>query len=155
MYSVSSDKLTFTLILREWAEVFMRRSMRDFIEFSKASGLTMTQMSALMQLFYAGTKGVSDIAQHLGVSDAAASQMVERLVQQKILERSEDKQDRRFKKVSLTDKGKRLIEDGIESRRRWMELLTQALTAEQQETIGNALIVLTEAAKNLDQEKPQ
>lgn len=145
--SPSSD---FNTILREWSEIFMRLSMHEFMDFSKESGLTMTQLSVMMKLYHSGAKGVSDIAEYLGVTNAAASQMVERLVQMDLLERTQGQHDRRVKEISLTSAGRRLIEEGIETRLRWMEKLTFALSPEQQESIGLALTSLTEAARKLD-----
>ena len=74
----SSDP--FVQTLHRWIEVFMRRSMRNFIRFAKDSNLSMSQLGALFHLHHAGSTGVTDLGEHLGVSSAAASQMLERLV---------------------------------------------------------------------------
>lgn len=140
----------FTQVLHEWAEVFMRRSMRDFIRFTKDTGLSNPQISTLMRIYYRGACGVSDVGSHTGVTNAAASQMVERLVQQGLLERAEDANDRRVKQLSLTRKGRTLIEKSIDARRRWLEDLTTALTEDQQTEIISALTYLTEAARRLE-----
>ena len=71
----------FDDVLRQWSEVFMGRSMRDFSAFMRNSGLSMPQVSLLSRLYYQGQCGVTDIADHLAVTSPAASQMVERLVQ--------------------------------------------------------------------------
>jgi DNA-binding MarR family transcriptional regulator len=142
----------FTEVLRQWAEVFMHRSMRDFHQFTRESGLSMSQLNALFRIYHGGACGVSDIGEHLGVTSAASSQMIERLVQLDLLQRSEDPLDRRNKSLNLTDKGRALIGESIEARRRWMQELTNALTAEQQDAISGALTVLTEAARRLEEE---
>jgi len=140
----------FPQILHDWSEVFMRRSIREFREFTRYSGLSMSQLSALLRLYYGGQCGISDIGDHLGVTNAASSQMIDRLVQQGFIERSEDPHDRRSKNLVLTAKGRMLVQDGIAARQRWMEQLTAALTPEQQESITTALIVLTQAAQRLE-----
>lgn len=140
----------FTRVLHEWAEIFMRRSMHDFIQFNRDSGLSMPQLSALMHVRYGGPIGVSDIANHLGITNAAASQMIERLVQQELLERSEDRRDRRAKKLALTERSRKLLREGIEARRRWMEELTTALDPEAREAIMQSLIMLTQVARDLE-----
>jgi MarR family transcriptional regulator for hemolysin len=89
---------------------------------------------------------VSDIADSLDVSNAAASQMVERLVNLELIGRSEDPEDRRVKQITLTMKGRQLIQDSIDARQRWMQEMTDALTPEEQESISVALTTLTEAA---------
>lgn len=137
-------------VLREWAELFMRRSMRDFIQFIKESGLTTTQLNTLMRLYYRGDCPISEISDHLGITNAATSQMVQRLVEQGLLDRTEDPTDRRVKQLTLTAEGRALIEQGIEARRRWLEDLTVALPAEEQANIVATLTTLTQAARRLD-----
>jgi len=132
----------------------MRRSMRDFKRFMDESGLSPSQINTLMRLYYGGKCGVTDIGEHLGVTNAAASQMVDRMVQLGLFTRSEDSDDRRVRQISLTQEGRALVEAGVEARRRWMEELTTALNPTEQESIIAALIILTQAARQLEpQEK--
>ena len=100
----------FNTALRDWAEIFMTYSMREWVRFVKSSGLSMPQFSTLMRLYYHGRCGISEISAHLDVTAPAASQMVDRLVQMGLLERSEDPNDRRAKQVTLSAKGRGLIE---------------------------------------------
>ena len=137
----------FSEVLGEWAEVFMHRSFRDFKHFMDDAGLSPSQVNALMRLYHGALCGVSDIGGHLGISNAAASQMVERLVQMGLLERTEDRQDRRHRQLKLTEQGRALVERGIGARRLWMESLTANLTLEQQAMIAEALSMLTETAR--------
>ncbi len=148
-------QVQFNQVLQNWAEVFMRRSMREFVQFSKASGLSMGQLSTLFRLYHRGGCGVSDIGEDLGVTNAAASQMIDRLVQQGLIQRAEDPNDRRVKSLTLTQKGRALVEESIASRRRWMEELTQTLTPQEQESIIQSLTLLTEAALGLEPERTE
>jgi DNA-binding MarR family transcriptional regulator len=145
-----SPEPQFSQALREWAEVFMRRSMRDFVVLSKDAGISMSQLSTLMRLFHRGGCGVSDIGDQLGITNAAASQLIDKLVQQGLVQRSEDSHDRRVKHVALTEKGRELIQESIEVRRRWMEDLTSALSPDEQQAIIRGLIILTRAALNIE-----
>jgi DNA-binding MarR family transcriptional regulator len=131
----------------------MHRSFRDFKRFMDEAALSPSQVSALMRLYHCGVCGVSDIAGHMGFTRPAASQMVDRLVQQGLLKRTEDPDDRRMKQVTLTPKGQALIEQGIEARQRWMEQLTAALTPGEQQSIAGALILLTEAARKMEEDE--
>lgn len=140
----------FNQVLRDWSETFMRRSMHDFVRFSKESGLSMAQFNTLFRLHHAGICGVTEVGDHLGVTNAAASQMVERLVQQGLIERAEDPSDRRVKQLSLTEKGRRLVLDSIEARRHWMEQLTDVLDADELAQIIQALTILTRSARSLE-----
>jgi DNA-binding MarR family transcriptional regulator len=139
--------IVFTDVIREWSEVFMQRSMHDFRKFMEETGLSFSQINILMRLLHRGNTGVSEVGSQLGVTNAAASQAVDRLVQLGLIERTEDPEDRRAKKLALTPKGRTLIEKGIEVRSRWVEGITDALTPEQQGMIISALTLLTTAAR--------
>ena len=143
---MSSTK-ELTEVVREWSEVFMRRSGRDFKRFMDETGLSFSQLNVLMRLYHGGNSGVSEIGEQMGVTSAAASQAIDRLVLQGLIERSEDPRDRRAKRLALTPKGRTVIESGIEARSRWVEGLTDALTPEQQSMTISALTLLTEAAR--------
>lgn len=141
------SKILLIEVIREWSQVFMHRSMRDFKSFMDETGLSFSQINILMRLFYGRSAGISEIGDKLGVTSAAASQAVDRLVQIGLIERTELPQDRRAKRLELSRKGRALIEKGIEARSRWVNGLTSALSADQQEMIISALTLLTEAAR--------
>jgi DNA-binding MarR family transcriptional regulator len=109
--------------------------------------LSFSQISVLMRLYHGGNSGISEIGSQLGVTKAAASQAVDRLVQLGLIGRTEDPVDRRAKRLALTQRGRTLIEKGIEARSKWIEGLTDALTREQQDMIVAALTLLTEGAR--------
>ncbi len=138
---------TLSEAIHEWMHVFMRRSMVDFSHYARDTGMSLPQFVTLINLHRKGIAGVSDIGDDLGVSSAAASQMIERLVQLGLLERSEDPHDRRAKRIILTSRGRELLEKGMQARARWLDDLARALTPEQQETIIAALDLLTQAAR--------
>jgi DNA-binding MarR family transcriptional regulator len=145
-----NEPAEFTSVVRAWAEVFMRHEMREFIRLSKSTGLSMGQIGTLMRLYHHGVCGVSDLGEYLGVTNAASSQMIHKLVEQGLLERSEDPADRRNKLISLSPSGKKLVHDIIAARHTWMESLASHLNSEDQQTIIFALTSLTQAARRLD-----
>lgn len=134
-------------VIREWAEVFMHRSGRDFKRFMDTTGLSFSQVNILMRLFHGGSAGVSEIGEQMGITNAAASQAVDRLVQMGLVMRAEHPQDRRAKRLELAPKGRELIQKGIRARSQWIEGVTDTLTPEQQNMIVSALTLLTEAAR--------
>ena len=136
--------------LREWMDVFMHRSMRGWNHFAKSTGLSMPQFSILMQLHHKGPCGMSEISGRFDISAAAASQLVDKLVHADYLERTEDPTDRRAKLLTLSDKGKELINHGTEERYRWMDDLASTLSVEDQKKVSEALVLLTNAAKQME-----
>lgn len=149
-----TDPLVSTL--HDWVEIFRGHSMRNFIRFAKESGLSMSQLGALFHLHHKGSAGVTDLGDHLGVTNAAVSQMIERLVQQELILRSEDPTDRRAKQIVLAAKGLQVFQDSVHARLDWLDDLVQTLSAEEKEQITKALKILIDRAKQLEQQiKPQ
>ncbi len=148
-----TDKLQFSHTLRAWMDAFMHRSMRGWSHFAKSTGLSMPQFSILMQLHHKGPCGMSAIGERFDISAAAASQLVEKLVQSGHLERAEDPSDRRAKLLTLSAKGNELIKQGIEERYRWLDDLVLTLSVEDQRKTADALEILTKAAQQLDEKK--
>ena len=136
--------------IREWMDVFMHRSMRGWTRFAKSTGLSMPQFSILMQLHHKGACGMSEISERFDISNAAASQLVEKLVHAGYLERAEDPSDRRAKLLKLSPSGAKLVEEGINERYRWMDELTKNLSAEERAKVAEALNILTDAARKVD-----
>jgi len=104
----------FSQAIRSWMDVFMHRSMRGWGLFAKSTGLSMPQFSVMMQLHHRGNCAIGDISERFDITNAAASQLVDKLLQSGLIKREEDPQDRRAKMLNLTDKGKDLIQRGIE-----------------------------------------
>ena len=144
-----STDVKLSQTLNTWAEVFMHRSMREFKQLMDENGLSPSQMLTLFRLFHGEPCNISSIGSQLGVSNAASSQLIDRLVIQGLVERIEDPIDRRMKHLRITGMGKALVERGIIARSRWMEDLTSELTPEQQATIIAALTLLTNRASSL------
>lgn len=138
--------------IRQFMDFAMHHSMRERAHFAKATGLSMPQFGILMQLHYRGNCGVSDIGDRFDITNAAASQLVDKLVQSGLIQRAEDPNDRRAKLLNLTDKGRDLIRQGIEQRYRWVDQLAGKLSAEEREKVSEALKIMTQAAEELETE---
>lgn len=136
--------------LQAWMRLFMRRSMHEFTRWMSHTGLSMSQMGAIMRLHHHGPCPISTIADELAITPAAASQMVDRLVQLGLLRREEDPQDRRVKLVALTPQGQSLIRAGMEARTQWLEDLRAELPESRRRAIAAALRELTQAAQGLE-----
>ena len=147
-----SKQVHFTESIRSWMDVFMHRSMRGWWRFARTTGLSMPQFSMMMQLYHRGACGMSEVSERFEITPAAASQLVDKLVHSGLIQRVEDPNDRRAKLLSLTDKGKEFIQQGIEERYRWVEELAGKLSAEERAQISDALNVMTRAAQDMESE---
>jgi DNA-binding MarR family transcriptional regulator len=139
-----------TQLLLDWSTIFVRLSMHDFNRLARGGGLSLAQMSVLMHLHYNGPREVMGFAELMQVSPAAASQMVERLVQAGLVQRVETRDDRRVRQVHLTEQGRQVVLTSVSARQQWVESLITRLPEEQKEAIGQALRVLIERAAELE-----
>jgi DNA-binding MarR family transcriptional regulator len=147
----SSPELTEAI--RQLMDVITTRSMRERSHFVKASGLSMPQFGILMHLYYSNNCGISHLGEHMDISAPAASQLVDRLVQHGLVERTEDPNDRRAKQLALTPKGRELIETGLTARTRWVDELVRSLKPEDYDQVAATLSKLTEAVRDLEQSR--
>ena len=144
----SSDPLISTF--HEWMEIFMHHSMRGYMHYARDKGLSRSMIGTLHLLSHREHAGVTDIGEHLGVSSAAASQMLEHLVEAGLIERTEDPDDRRMKKISLTEKGYQVMKDSVSTRLGWLEQLTDTFSEEEKVQFTVMMDVMIKKAKEID-----
>lgn len=142
------DPLVTTL--QEAFAIIRRRLMRNMFTYAKGQGLTMPQMGAMFHINQSGGCGISDIGNDLGVTNSAASQMMDRLVQIRYISRTEDPSDRRGKLLVLTDKGRQVLVEGNQTNRHWLESLAQLMTPDEREQVRQAVMILIERANQLE-----
>jgi DNA-binding MarR family transcriptional regulator len=144
------DEADLTKILLDWSAMFMRLSMRDFVQYSRSHGLSLAQLNVLMHVYYRGPLEVTQFVELLQISPPAASQLIERLVQSNLVLRTETLNDRRIRMVSLTETGRKIVEESISTRQHWLEGLMTSLTDQQKLAIADTLKTLTETAQRQD-----
>jgi DNA-binding MarR family transcriptional regulator len=145
-----TETISFSETVRVFMDLLVSRSMRGWKRFARDTGLSMQQFSIIMQLHYRGPCSVSDIGDRFETTSAAASQLAEKLVQSGYLERTEDPNDRRTRMLSLSPKGRDLIEQGMNARYDWVDGLVSHLSPEEMRRIAEALELMAGAAQQLD-----
>jgi MarR family transcriptional regulator, temperature-dependent positive regulator of motility len=71
--------------------------------------LTLSQFKLIKMVAMTDARTITDVALFLGVSNAAASKAVDKLVRRKLLRRAEGQPDRREIRLSLTESSRRLL----------------------------------------------
>jgi DNA-binding MarR family transcriptional regulator len=112
----------------------------------EASGLTMTQCKALLELGGLGRatepRQVSDLAETFGVSVPSMSRAVDGLVKKTLATRIEDPLDRRARHVAITAEGKQLVDTLVVVRQAGMEAFAATLSAPQRRKLDAAVDAL-------------
>lgn len=116
--------------LRDLFSFLMQRSAGGMMKVMAEAGLSMPQMVALHLLRNCGPYTISALAGKLSLSLAATSHLVDRMVQQRLVERNEDAQDRRQKQVVISAAGLALLEQLVEARLAKIGPITAALPPE-------------------------
>jgi DNA-binding MarR family transcriptional regulator len=109
------------------------------------SHLTLTQIKILMLLARHGSVSGGELAGLLGVGPAALSGMIDRLVAQDLVARTEDLHDRRVRRITLTEAGSELI-GGILDAGAWqLRKVLSRLSDEELATVARAMHLLVDA----------
>lgn len=124
--------------------VFLNKSCSaDLFEAMALLELSMTQLKLLHQLDLAGRElTLKQAAESVLLSLPAASRTVDDLVRRGIVERHQDLEDRRMKRVSLTAEGRRVIRTVNEARLSGLEQFTTTLNGDERRILGAALTAL-------------
>lgn len=111
-------------------------SMTALFEFD----LSYSQIRATLTVAQHGEPmSIGDIAEHMGVSVAAAGRTVDQLVRLKIAERRESPDDRRVKLVSLSERGLDLADQHTAAKREAIRSFVARLPEEDCERLAQAL----------------
>ncbi len=137
-----NDTLQFAEPIHKGIDVITHRTFREHIRFVKSTGLSMAQFGILMQLHYQHGCGISGLRSRMNISGAAASQLVDKLVQAGLLERAEDPIDRRIKQIKLSEKGQELVATSMTTRHKMVDALIEGLAPDELEKVGQAMEII-------------
>ncbi|MCD6397706.1 MAG: MarR family transcriptional regulator [Spirochaetaceae bacterium] len=137
--------------LNNFAKMLNQKNFKALITVARGKGLSISQINTLFQLRYNGAIRVSKIADKLGISNAAASQMLQALVVKGFISRKEDHNDRRVKMIEITDSGLELLNISMKHRREWLNSIVNTLTKNEQNLIRRAFEILISKAALIDE----
>lgn len=112
-----------------------------------SSHLTLSQLRIIMLLARHGSVSGGELARMLGVGLATLTGMIDRLVVQDLVTRTEDQHDRRVRRIALTKTGSTLIGSIFNAGEEKMRALLSRLSAEELEMVAQATLLLVRAAE--------
>ncbi|MGD8237818.1 MAG: MarR family transcriptional regulator [Armatimonadota bacterium] len=133
-------------VLHQIGERYLLASTRE-----AGDGLTPAQVRVLRHVHLHGMPSVRSIAEGLMVSPPAATQLVNKLVAKRLVERSERKADRRVVDVRLTPRGRSLAQRLSSGRRRQLNRLLARMPAGSREELVRGLENFISAALSDEQ----
>jgi DNA-binding MarR family transcriptional regulator len=147
--AVSAKQLADELV--SFLATTMRTAQGEVFKVVEELDLSMTQLKMLHVLDGADRELTpSELAKFVGLSPAATGRAVDALARQDIVSRREDEQDRRVKRLALTERGQECVDRIATARREGLLQLTQTLGPEQRSALSLALAPLMTPSSSPD-----
>ena len=113
-------------------------------------GLTMTQLRVLFMLRDGDGVPAGALAESLGVTPSTLTRIMDRLVQNRLVRREPDEEDRRLVRHRLTNRGRSTVQELERSGRARMDAILDHMSVEQLERLVAALRDFTDAVEKAD-----
>ena len=112
-------------------------------------GVTTAQNRTILELGYVGTVSLLDLAVQLGVDKSTMSRTVESLVRARLVERKQDSENRRYVKVSLTERGQAIFQEMDGKLIRYYEAILSAIPEEKQKQVLESALLMASAMERV------
>jgi DNA-binding MarR family transcriptional regulator len=109
-----------------------------------------SDLAANSYVHHLETCGVKEIGQHLGVTSATVRQNVDSLVEQALIARSEEAEDRQMQCVESMDRGHKVFGQRLKAHGCWTNFVADQLSQEKKEAVTPSLSILTSRDGQLD-----
>jgi DNA-binding MarR family transcriptional regulator len=126
------------------ANVMMRVAARSVLEVEDV--VSTPQLRVLMLIHLSGPQNISSVAAELGVHASNATRTCEKLVQSRLILRSDHPADRRYVQLELTSAGTNLVQHVLSERKAAMAQVFAAMTEDEQSMVTAAFEIFATAA---------
>jgi DNA-binding MarR family transcriptional regulator len=130
-------------------QVIRDRTLDSWVKLS----LTIPQLKSLFYVSQHGKVNISGLASGIRVTPANVTGIVDRLIEQGLLTRMPDPDDRRVLWLEVTNKGKTLVDDLREGRANEMRRILDELTEEELSIVAHGFNLLVRAAEATEKEE--
>jgi DNA-binding MarR family transcriptional regulator len=135
---------------RRMNRVMRERTLDSWVKLN----LTIPQLKSLFYISRHGRVNPSGLASGIHVTPANVTGIADRLVEQGLLTRMPDPDDRRLSWLAVTDKGKTLINDLREGRAQGMRRTLDGLTEEELSIVAHGFELAAAAAEVSQRKEP-
>lgn len=142
------EKYVYAKELRELTRLMIRNM--SFLDKSEASccGTTIAQCHAITEIGRVKEISLNELADILKLDNSTMSRTINNLVDQQLVIRETDPQDRRYIKMRLTDKGWGIYESIEKNMDMYFRSLLRDIPEEKHKQVLESLVLLVEAMKN-------
>lgn len=151
MVQATLDTLDWEKDLQEFGEL-LSLLLRSFAAFERSEifchGVTMSQCSTILAIGKKGAMTMHALSEWMNLATSTMTRIVDKLVRDGYIERTQDPQDRRVVRVSLTDKGQQLFQFIKFIYHEYHRKIVESIPARDLGKVVDSLKMLTEALKN-------
>ncbi len=141
--------------LFDLTDLIARNSIIERFHFIQESGLSHSQMMSLFYLHRNKNVALKDLANYLGISNPAVSQLIEKLVRSNLVIRIDNPQDRRGKLLELTEDGGKIIAKAKIAHHQWIQALAETIEPEEIQVIKKSIEIILQKHSLLQSTKKQ
>ncbi len=126
------------IALTRGSQAVRRKEMKTVV----SSGLTASQFAVLEILFHKGDMRISDIIKGILITGGNMTVVTENLIKNGLVEKVKDPEDRRASLLSITEKGRKLMEDIFPAHAENIRNIFCVLTEDEKKTLIKIMLKL-------------
>jgi DNA-binding MarR family transcriptional regulator len=150
------DRVALTRDMYALASYLMRSTNLGAFNTIAALELSFTQIKALCTMDVDGEdRSVKALAESMNVSLPAMSRAIDGLYERGLVDRQEDPDDRRMKRLRLTESGRAITSSLNETRLATMQQFLTSLSDEEAHALNQALDLILESRREIADLRPQ
>lgn len=109
--------------------------------------ITPPQFNALLLLAEHGDMTIGDLGSKMYLASSTATDLIDRMERNGLVERIRDSNDRRVVRLHMLDKGRQMISEVLESRRRYLDNILSFVSDEDKKVLTDSLSSIYELMK--------
>lgn len=109
--------------------------------------ITPPQFTALVELAFHGDMTIGELSSHMYLACSTVTDLLDRMERSELVMRVKDDKDRRIVRIHVLEKGHKLIEEVLYSRRKYLQDIMSDLSSENIEVISSCFHELNERMK--------
>lgn len=111
------------------------KMMKKNYSLFKETNLSMVQFHGLAYVFENPGCSLKELAERFSITNPSANDLVEKLVNLKLVKREDDKKDRRLIHLNLTNKGKKIMNKILKEKNNCFSMLIKKLSLEEKKQL--------------------
>lgn len=130
-------------LVRHVSNIIRKRGRDILADFD----LTPPQLNALQYLHNHGNLTIGELGEKMYLACSTATDLIDRMERNDLVERERDPHDRRVVRLRIKEKGYRMLEEVMGSRKRYLASILENVTDDEKRTMVQALKQLDELMK--------